>query len=64
MLDLKKTVAMMREKGLGVAEMAEAAETEKENMRDILWGRATPKVIVMCKIARKLGVGIEEIWNF
>lgn len=63
MIDIRKIAGMMREKGIGISDMAEAACIEKEKMREILWGRESAPVLVMCKIARRLGVGVEEIWK-
>jgi len=62
-LDIRKIAGMMRGNGITISDMAEAACVEKEKMREVLWGREAAPVLVMCKIARRLGVGIEEIWN-
>ena len=63
MIDIRKIAGMMREKGITISDMAEAACVEKEKMREVRWGREAAPVLVMCKIARRLGVGIEDIWS-
>lgn len=63
MVDMKKVVTLMRAQQVSILDMAEAAGIEEHEMHDIIWGKVSPSVYVFCKMAGRLGVGIEKIWT-
>jgi transcriptional regulator with XRE-family HTH domain len=60
----KRIEEIIKTKGLKTREVAHDADLDVENLRKYIKGKQEMKVSTMLKIAKSLGVTVEDLFNF
>lgn len=60
----KQIAEIIKEKGLKTREVAHDADMDVENLRKYIKGKQEMKVTTMLKIAKSLGVSVNELFSF
>ncbi len=60
----KRIAEIIKEKGLKTREVAHDADMDVENLRKYIKGKQEMKITTMLKIAKSLGVAVNELFYF